>query len=85
MSKVVAYSVENTTSGYCVVDDAGALIARGRFEAARLMAALMNGEYGAVAAGSDRAAAECRVALTNVLRPMRGAGLPALSSALPLL
>jgi hypothetical protein len=85
MQEGTAYSVRGTARGFCVVDELGNLIARGRCEAARLVAALMNGDYFAVSAGTDSAAAECREILTSALTPMRDAGRPALSSAFPLL
>ena len=86
MKEASAYSVvKSTLRGFCVVDDLGNLIAGGRYEAARLMAALMNGDYRAVAAGTDSAAAECLKALTSALRPFRGACRPALPIGYPLL
>jgi len=85
MKEATAYSVHGTLSGYCVVDEVGNLVARGRYEIARLMAALMNGDYRAVAAGTDSAAAECREMMRSALQPMRGVGRPALPTAFPLL
>ena len=85
MKKVTTFSVERKMDEYCVVDDVGTLIANGRYEATRLMAALMNGDYQAVAAGSESAAAECRQMLLAALRPLRSLGEPALPMTFPLL
>jgi hypothetical protein len=86
MNEAAAYSVvDGALSGCCVVDDLGNPIAKGRYEAACLIAALMNGDYRAVSTGTDKAAAECREMLRSALRPMRGAGRPGLPTAFPLL
>ncbi len=85
MKETTAYSVQSTVRGYRVVDDAGELIACTQFGAARMIAALMNGDLFAVAAGTDSAADECRRALTAALRPMQHAGRPALPTAFPML
>lgn len=79
------YTVQSASRGFCVVDELGNLIAKGRCEGARLLAALMNGDYLAVAAGTDIAAAECVEMLASALRPLQKAGRPALPTALPLL
>jgi hypothetical protein len=85
MNKRAAYSVETKLDKYCVVDEVGAQVANGRYEATRLTAALMNGDYRAVAAGTENAAAECWQMLMAVLRPLRGVGQPALPITFPLL
>ncbi len=85
MKATTAYSVQSTVRGYRVIDDAGELVACTRFGAARMIAALMNGDPRAVAAGTDSAAEECRRALKAALRPMQHVGRPALPTAFPML
>ena len=84
MNEAASYSVHLTAKGHAVVDDAKALVACATFEAAHMIAALMNGDARAIAAGTDRAAAECRRALFAILRPMQQAGRPALEIAFPM-
>ncbi len=84
MNEAASYSVQLTAKGHAVVDQAQALVASARFEAAQMIAALMNGDLHAIATGTDRAAAECRRSLVAILRPMQHVGRPALEVAFPM-
>lgn len=85
MGRERPYSVHCALDGFWVVDKDRDLIACEGFEAARLIAALMNGDLGAVANGTESDAADCVRMLADALEPLRRVGRPALASALPLL
>ena len=83
MSKSAQYSVHSAMDGYWVVDRDSELVACSNFEAARLVAALMNGDVAALAAGSREAADACLEAVLELFRPFRRAGRPMAAVAIP--
>ncbi|MGO9423628.1 hypothetical protein [Roseiarcus sp.] len=83
MGRARTYSVHCTGDCYWIVDDDVELIACNHLDAARLIAALMNGDLCAVANVSDGAVTDCRRTLTDALQPLKGFGRPALEAAFP--
>jgi len=85
MSSERAYSVHCAMDGYLVVNDDSELMACCQLEHARLIAALMNGDIGALAKASSDDAANCSRFLHAALQPLRRVGRPALALSFPLL
>lgn len=85
MMREKVYAVEEAVDAYRVADDENALVVCGRSETAHLIAALMNGDVGALLKATEAETAACRRTLTAVLDPLRSLGRPALPSAFPLM
>jgi len=71
--------------GHWVVDSDSELVACADFEAARLVAALMNGELAALAAVASDAADACLESVLEIFRPLRREGRPMAAFPIPLL
>jgi hypothetical protein len=71
--------------GYWVVDGDSELVACTDFEAARLVAALMNGDVAALAAVASAAADACLESVLETFRPLRRDGRPMVACPIPLL
>ncbi|RBP08608.1 hypothetical protein DFR50_12590 [Roseiarcus fermentans] len=85
MNKSATYSVHCAMDGYWVVDSDRALVGCSDLDAARLIAALMNGDLEALAAGANPAVDACLGAILDMFRPLRRAGRPMLDAPVPCL
>jgi hypothetical protein len=81
MKKSAPYSVHCAMDGYWVVDSDSELIGCSDLDAARMIAALMNGDVDAL--DMNAAADACLSAMLDTLRPFRRAGRPMLDAPIP--
>ncbi len=85
MMRQKVYAVQEAVDAYRVADGESDLVVCGRSETAHLVAALMNGDIGALLSATEAETAACRRTLTAVLDPLRSLGRPALPSTFPLM
>lgn len=85
MKKSATYSVHCAMDGYWVVDSDSELVGCSDLDAARLVAALMNGDLSALDAGATDVVDACLLAVLETFRPLRREGRPMVAIPVPLL